>query len=194
VHFRRCTTVHRHPPDGDSPRAHRPVVCLQVSFYHKERSCGTKTEGGYRFPARYGPGPNCVNSDPVYRETGCEKLGFVVMTGRGQSAHAPPRSLPAPEREGKQSCDDKPDRRIDNGRFLQRRNKIPPWTAAGTASLTRQFPAGGLYTRTVTPSRRSWRSGPGYLILPETPDCLTRKFARPGPCSSRLQREIVHHR
>ena len=60
-----------------------------------------------------------------------------------------------------------------------------PWTAAGTASLTRQFPAGWLYTRTVTPSRHSWRSGPEYLILPETPDCLTRKFARPGPCSSR---------
>jgi hypothetical protein len=47
------------------------------------------------------------------------------------------------------------------------------------------FSTGGLYTRTVTPSRRSWRSGPGYLILPEIPGCLTRKFARPGPCSSR---------
>ncbi len=93
---------------------------------------------------------------------------------------------PAPEREGKQSCDDKPDRRIDNGRFLQRRNKIPtPGSRRAPPLLTRLFSAGGLCTRTVTPSRRSWHSGPGCLILPKIPGSLTRKFARLRPCSSR---------
>jgi hypothetical protein len=50
------------------------------------------------------------------------------------------------------------------------------------------FSTGGLYTGTVTPSRRSWRNEPGYLILPEIPGSLTRKFARLRPRSSRPSR------
>jgi hypothetical protein len=68
------------------------------------------------------------------------------------------------------------------------RQKSPPGPQPGTAPPHKTIPRRGLYTGTVTPSRRSWRSGPGYLILPENPGCLTRKFARPRPRSSRPSR------